>query len=75
VIGANFQEPLSVEVFYGDNRIATLSSSDSAQTGGLGSDAIFLNFDFQGKPGPYGVEVTSAGTGRSARFSFTIVAP
>ncbi len=74
VVGSNFLSPLTVDIFYNDSRIATLSSSDTNQITGNRGDALYLNFDFQGKAGAYGVEV--AGTnGRSARFNFNVAAP
>jgi hypothetical protein len=74
VTGTNFQTPLSADIFYNGNRIATLSSSNLSQVSVAGSSGFHFYFDFQGNAGQYGIEVISS-SGRSARFSFTVAAP
>jgi uncharacterized protein (TIGR03437 family) len=72
IVGDNFREPLTIDVFLADTRIATLSTANRSQISNSRSDAIFFYFDFQGRPGLYGFEVAAEGIGRSARFSLTV---
>lgn len=71
VDGANFVAPISVDVFYNDSRIATLSGSDVRQD--YGSTNFFtMSFDFKSVAGAYGVEVVDGRGLRSNRLNFTV---
>jgi hypothetical protein len=75
VTGTNFQTPLSADIFYSGNRIATLSSSAALQITVYRPDLFQMEFDFQGNAGAYGVEVVGPDGSRSTRFDFMVAAP
>jgi hypothetical protein len=75
VIGTNFQTPLSADIFYGGSRIGTLSSLNFTQISGVEAGGFSFDFDFQGNSGQYGMEAIAPDGSRSARFTFTVVAP
>jgi hypothetical protein len=75
VVGTNFQAPLSVDLFYGSNPAATLSSTSPGQIVGVEPTRLTMLFDFQGRAGKYAIEVTGPDNRRSNRFDFTVVEP
>jgi len=76
IIGTNFEQPTSVEIFYNGNKIATLGPSSTFPPMVYNPNRVTIDFDFQGNEGNYGIDVVrEADNSRSALFNFTVVAP
>jgi hypothetical protein len=75
VYGSHFLVPLTVDLFYNGVVIATFGTSSGIHAEERGDGMVItFTFDFQGKAGPYGVEVAGP-NGRSPRFVVNIAAP